>query len=126
MQTLHRIVAVGDAAAAIAVEADRMHFVQIGHGAVSVGQVADGMDRRDISVHGIDAFEGDQLGPLGGQALEQFLKMGQIVVTEYVALAAGLANALDHRIVVVGIREDDAAGQQPGQGGKRGLIGNVA
>ena len=39
---VHRAVALGDAGAARAVHADRMDFVEICHGAVALGQIADG------------------------------------------------------------------------------------
>ena len=60
-QPVHQPLALGNAAAARAVHADRMHLVEIGHRAVLVGDVADFADRRDIAVHRIDALEGDQL-----------------------------------------------------------------
>ena len=53
----HRAVALGDAAAARAVHADRVDLVEIGHGAVALGEVADRADRRDVAVHRIDALE---------------------------------------------------------------------
>ena len=53
-----------NAAAARAVHADRVHLVDIGHGAVTLGQRGDFRDRRDIAVHRIKALEHDQLGPI--------------------------------------------------------------
>ena len=58
-------VALRDAAAGRAVEADRMDLVQVGHGAVVLGQVADRADRGDVAIHRIDALEGDQLRRFG-------------------------------------------------------------
>ena len=54
-QPVHQALALGDAAAARAVEADRMDLVEIGHRAVLVGDVAELGDRRDVAVHRIDA-----------------------------------------------------------------------
>jgi hypothetical protein len=51
------------AAAARAVHADRMHFIEIGHGAIALGEIADDVHRGDVAVHGIKAFEHDQLRP---------------------------------------------------------------
>jgi hypothetical protein len=42
--------AVGDAAALRTVETDSMHFVQIGHGMMGVGDIAQFGDRRDIAI----------------------------------------------------------------------------
>ncbi len=50
--------------AALAIHADRMDFVDIGHRAVFLGEVADRADRRDVAVHRIDALEQDQLRPV--------------------------------------------------------------
>ena len=61
-------VALGNAAAARAVHADRVDLVEIGERFIFVGEVADFGDRRDVAVHRIDALEGDQLGRVGGSA----------------------------------------------------------
>ena len=51
----HDAVALGDAAAAPAIHADRMHFVEIGHGAVTFRRDAQiSAIGRDIGVHRID------------------------------------------------------------------------
>ncbi len=39
-----------------------MHLVEIGHGAVAFGDIADLGDGGDVAVHRIDALEGDELG----------------------------------------------------------------
>ena len=57
----HDAVALGDAAAARAVKADRVHLVEIGQRAVLLGQIADRGDRRDVAVHRVDALEDDDL-----------------------------------------------------------------
>src|SRR3546814_6209865 len=56
-------VALRHAAAALAVHADRMHLVEIGEGAVTLGHVAQLGQGRDVAIHRIDRFEGDDLGP---------------------------------------------------------------
>lgn len=43
-QTIHQSLALGNAAAARAVHADGMHFVEIGHRAIFVGEIADFLD----------------------------------------------------------------------------------
>ena len=61
VDAVHHALALGDAAAARAVKADRMHFVEIGQRVVLLGEVADRLDRRDVAVHRIDALEHDDL-----------------------------------------------------------------
>jgi len=48
-----------------AVHSDGMDLVEIGHGAVSLGKIADATNRGDVTVHRIQALEDDQLRPLG-------------------------------------------------------------
>ena len=74
--------ALGDAAAARAVEADRVHLVEIGHGAMRVGDVAKFRDRRDVAIHRIDRLEGDQLGPAGIDCRQLAMQIVRIVVGE--------------------------------------------
>ncbi len=91
-----------------------------------MGQIADLADRRDIAVHGIDRLEGDDLGAGGTGFLELALEIGQIVVAEHMTLAAGVADAGDHRGVVQRIGKDRAVGQAAAQGLQRRLVGDVA
>src|SRR5947209_15691518 len=58
---------------------------------VSVGQVANGVDRRDVAVHRIDALERDQLGSIGIVRREQFFQMLKVVVAEHALLATRIA-----------------------------------
>ena len=81
--------------------------------------------RGDVAVHGIDALEDDELGPVAGGA-QQLLEMGEVVVAEDRLLAAGLAHALDHRVVVEGVRQDQAVRDQPRDGRDAGLVRDVA
>src|SRR6185369_4068543 len=104
----HHPVAFGDARAAGAVHADRVNLVEVGHGAVLLGQRHGAAHVGDVAVHGIDALEGDQLGRgrIGGG--QQILEVTQVVVAEDVAFAApSRLDAADHRIVVQRVGEDD-------------------
>ena len=77
-----------------------MDLVQIGHGAVLLGQCDGALQVGDVAVHGIDALEGDQLGRIGRCGLQQRLQMLQIIVREDVPLAAAIADARNHGRVV--------------------------
>ena len=61
VDAVHDAVALGDAAAARAVQADGVHLVEIGERAVFLGEIADRRDRRDVAVHRVDALERDDL-----------------------------------------------------------------
>ena len=50
--------------------------------------------------------------------------MGDVVVPENLLLRAGPAHALDHRGVVQFVGQDQAVGQQPGDGRDRRLVGD--
>lgn len=101
-----------DATATRSVHADGMDFVDVGHGVVFVGQVANPGDRRNRTVHGIDALEGDQLRLVIGNGCELSLEIIEIVVRENALLAAAIADAGDHRRVVLLVRKDHEPGQQ--------------
>ena len=126
VDAVHGVVALADAAAARAVHADRVHFVDIGHGAVALGEIADRMHRRHVAVHGIEALEHDQLRPLGIGGLEQLFEVADVVMPPDLLLAAGLAHALDHGIVVERVRQDQAIRQQLGDGRDAGLVRDIA
>jgi hypothetical protein len=85
---VHHPVALGDAGAARAVEADRVDLVEVCHGAVAVGEVADLAARRHVSVHRVDRLEHDQLRPVAG-LLKQLLQVLEIVVAEDLLRAGG-------------------------------------
>src|ERR1700680_5228123 len=53
-QAMHQPLALGDAAAAWPIKPAGVNLIEIGHGAVPLGDIADLSDRRDIAVHGID------------------------------------------------------------------------
>ena len=65
-------------------------------------------------------------GRSGSARRQQLLEMRHVVVAEDLLLAMRLAHALDHRIVVPGIRQDQAIGHQPRQRRDAGLVRDVA
>jgi hypothetical protein len=96
-------VALGHAATAVAVHADGVDLVEVGERVVAMGDVAHLADRRDVAVHRVDRFEGDDLGPgrIGGG--QQLLEMGGVVVAEDLPDRTRMADAGDHRGMVVGV-----------------------
>ena len=103
-----------------------MHFVEIGQRLELLGEVADLLDRADIAVHRVDAFEGDQFRARGIVILDQRAQMADIIVAEDAPVAAGTADTLDHRGMVERIGIDDQARQDLAERGKRGVIGDIA
>ncbi len=103
-----------------------MDFIQIGHGAIGLGQGDGAGDVGDVAVHGIDALEGHQLGRVRGRVAQQGFKMLKIVVAKHLVLAAAIADAGDHRGVVEFVGKDDQARQDLGQGRQRRLVGHIA
>ncbi len=116
----------GDAAAVLPVQPDRVHLVQVGHGAVALGEVADLRDRAEVAIHRIDRLERDQLRRRRVAVGEQRLEMRDVIVPEDALVAARMADAGDHRGVILLIRIDHAAGQQTTDGGQRRLVGDEA
>jgi len=102
-----------------------VYLIEVGERAVGARQVADGADWRDRPVHGIDGLEGNHLRASRLDQRKLCFKIGQIVVAPDALLAAAVADAGDHRCVVLFVGEDDAAGQQALQRGERRVVGNV-
>jgi hypothetical protein len=62
---VHQAVALGNAAAARAIHADRVHLVEIGHGVVRSATSQISAIGADVAVHRIDAFKRHQLRRAG-------------------------------------------------------------
>jgi hypothetical protein len=102
-----------------------MHFVDIGHGAIALGEVADFEGRGHVAVHGVEALEHDQFGPVACRA-QQCFEMFHVVVAEDLLFAMGLAYALDHRVVIERVGEKQAVRDELRDGRDGGLIRYVA
>ena len=76
----HHPVSLGDPGTASPVHANGVHFVEIGHRAITLRQVADRLEWSDIAVHRIHALEHDQLRAARRWAREQLLEVPDIVV----------------------------------------------
>jgi hypothetical protein len=122
---VHQPVAFGHTATARAVHANGMNLVEIGQRAKFFCKIAERLDRAEIAIHGIDRFEGDQLGRGGIIRLQQLPQMIDIVVTEHTLLPTVAADTLDHRGVVQFVGIDDETRKQPRQRRERCVIGDV-
>ena len=78
-----------------------------------------------MAVHRVDALEGDQLGRFDGPLGELGFEIGDVVMAENALFTAAAPDALDHRGVVLLVREDDHAGKKLLDGGERGIVGDV-
>ena len=112
VDTSHCVVALADAAAARSVHADRVHFVAVSHRVVALGEIADRMHRRDVAVHGIQALEDNEFRARRIGSLEQLLEVLKIVMAPDFLLAAGLADAFDHGIMIERVGQDQAVRQK--------------
>ena len=65
INTMQRAFTGGDAGPARSVHAGRMDLIDIGHGAIALGEAADAVYRCYVTVHRVESFEHDQLRPLG-------------------------------------------------------------
>jgi hypothetical protein len=78
------------------VHADGVHLVVEGDGAVLFGQADNALDRADGAAHGVDGFEGDDLGRIEGQSRQLGLEVDQVIVLEDDLAGLGMLDALDH------------------------------
>ena len=60
VDAVHDAVARGYTRPARTVHADRVNLVEVGHGAIAVGEITDPMDRRDVAAHRVETLENDQ------------------------------------------------------------------
>ena len=124
-KTIHQALALGNAAAAWAVHADGMHFVEIGHRAIFVGEIADFLDGGDIAIHRINGFKRDQLRRLGIGSLQLGFEIVQVVMLPDDLVALRVPNAFDHRRMVERIREDDEARDACAERAERRPVRNI-
>ncbi len=103
-----------------------MNLVDISHRAILLGEIADAAYRREIAIHRIEALEHDELRPrrIGGG--EQLLEMRHVVVAEDLFFGVRLTDTLDHRIVVPGVRQDQAIRHQLRERRNASLVGDIA
>ena len=124
-QFVHQAFAFGNAAAARAIHANGMDFVDIGHSAMLLGHVADFLDGRDVAIHRIDTFKRHQLGHFRTILAQQPVQIFRVIVLEHMALGAAVADAFDHGGMVQRVGEDNAAGDLGGQRGQRSPVRDI-
>ena len=125
-QPIEHPVALGDAGTPRAVEPHRMDLVEVGEGVVPRRHVAQLSERRNVPVHGVHRLEADEGRTARADGGQMPLEIGRVVVAEDPLLRAAPADALDHRGVVLLVRQDHAAGQEAGQHADGGLVRGVA
>ena len=71
-------------------------------------------NRRDVAVHRVETFEHDQLWPVRIRPPQQVLEMIDMSLCRQIFLSASrLPHALDHRVVVHRVRQDQTVRHQP-------------
>ena len=122
----HQAFALADAAATRPIHADRVHFIDICHRVIFFGKFDDRAYRGYVAVHRIEALEDDQLGARRASCRQQTLQIGNVVMAPDLLLAARPCDALDHGIMIEGIRQDQTVGQQFCDGGNAREVGYPA
>jgi hypothetical protein len=119
----HRAVACRDACA---INSDGVDLVAISHRVVALGEVANVANRGNVAIHRVQTFEYNQLRSVRRGCGEDALKVGDIVVAPDLLFQTGLADALDHRVVVEFVGQDQAIRDQFGDGRYPGLVGDIS
>src|SRR3989338_5567228 len=118
-------IALRDAATARSVEANRMHLVEIGERAIFASEAANLTDGRNISVHGIDGLERDDLRLLRIEFAQQLFEMRQIVVPPKPLWSTSAPYALDHGGVIHLVRDDRAIAENLYQRRERRVVRGI-
>ncbi len=104
-------VTLADAAAARAVHADGVHFIQVGEGVVLFGDGDDVGDGRDVAVHGVHRFKNHDLRLRGRQGGKVAAQVGGVVVAEDDFFRAAAADAFNHGCMVFCVGQNNAVRQ---------------
>ena len=115
-----------DTRALRAVHADGVHLIDERQRVVALSDVGKLGDRGNVTVHRVDRLERNDAGARGVLVAQQLLEVRGIVVAEDAHRRAAATHALDHRVVVIGVRVDDALGQHAAEHGKGGEVGDPA
>ena len=102
-----------------------MHLVQIRECLVTLRDIAQLRQGRDVPLHRVHGLEADQLGAVRDERAQLAVEVGRVVMAEDVLLHPAPADPFDHGCVVLLVRQDGAAGQQLGHGADGRLVGDV-
>ena len=108
------------------VHANGVHLVDKRERVVALGDIGELGNRGDVAVHGVDRLERHDTRARRILIAEQLLEVRGIVVAEDPDGRATAAHALDHRVVILGVRVDDALGQHAAEHGEGGEVGDPA
>src|SRR6266568_2289387 len=105
VNAVHDAVALGNARTTASVEPDSVDFVQICESAELLPQIANALDWSNISVHGVERFEGNYLRAVSSLS-KQYFEVAEIVVPEDAFFRPARPDASDQRGMVLLIGQD--------------------
>src|SRR5258706_7860402 len=95
-QSVAQPLAFGDSAAVWAVKPDRMNFIEVGHGAISIGHIAELGDGGHVAIHGVDGLESYEFWHVRRKLGQPALEIGRIIMGEDHLLRPAMPDTLDH------------------------------
>ena len=93
---------------------------------VSPSDIREFCNRCDIAIHRIHALEGDDPRARRLLGTQERFEVSSIVVVEDADGCPAATDALNHRVVIVGVGVDHALGQHAAEHGERGEVGDPA
>ena len=92
IDTRHRAVPLGDPAAPRPIHTNGVNFVDIGQCPVALRQIADAVQRRNVTVH-VQAFTDNEFWPVRNRGPQQLFQMNKVAVMPYLFLTFGKKSA---------------------------------
>src|SRR5579864_8932354 len=102
-----------------------MDLVEIGESSEFLRKIADTPDRSDISIHRVYRLKCNDLGTARFCLSQQCLEMVEIIMPKDLLIGSARPDAGYHRGMVLLVRQDQAIRQQPADGAKRRLVGDI-
>ena len=90
------------------IEPHCMNLIQIGHCVVFLSQITNFSNWSNITIHGVDAFKGNQLRTIQRLRSQFGLKIDQIIMFPNLSFRFRMANAFNHRRVIQSIGQHQA------------------
>ena len=121
-------IALGDSPSSLPIESYGVDFIEICQRTVTMCKLADVANGSNVSVHGIDGLESDDLCDIGIRGFEQAFEMVEVVMPPDVLGSGAVPYAFDHGGVIVCVGEDFTTPEYSRfrQHAQHGLIGDVA